>query len=141
MDSAYGANRAADVRRRGWPMDRYSPAFQATAGGRVLLANEPGLLERLRARPVRALTRHTTTSWTRLTATLESVRDTGIATEHQECTLGFSCMATGLRDQNSNLIGILGVTGHTITLSSQRLVQPLRNAARDITRTLTDTPM
>lgn len=137
VDSAYSANRADDVRRRSWPMDMYSPAFQATAGGRVLLANEPDLVERLRARPLRALTPHTTTSWARLRTTLEAVRDTGIATEHQECALGFSCVATGLHDQNGNLVGILGVTGHTTNLSIQRLIRPLRTAASDITRTLT----
>jgi DNA-binding IclR family transcriptional regulator len=139
VDSAYGANRAADVRRRSWPMDMYSPAFQATAGGRVLLASEPELVESLRVRPIPALTPHTTTSWSRLTTTLEAVRDTGVATEHQECALGFSCVATGLHDPNGHLIGILGVTGHTTNLSVQRLTRPLLNAARDITRTLTET--
>lgn len=139
VDSAYGANRVADIRRRSWPMDVDSPAFQATAIGRLLLASEPELVNRPRARPLRGLTPHTTTSWHRLTDVFQAIRDTGIAFEHEECALGYSCVAIGLYDQNGNLVGILGVTGHTTKLPIQRLIQPLRAAARDITSTLTET--
>ena len=141
VDSAFGANRAEDVRRGRWPTDLYSPALHATASGRVLLADKPDLLDRLRSRPLRASTPHTSTSWPRVSASLAAVRDTGIAIEREEYVLGYSCVATGLRSPDGELIGILGVTGHTASLSTRRLIQPLLIAARDITRILALPPV
>lgn len=139
VDTAYGANRAADVHRGGWPSDVGRPAFQATATGRLQLANDPELVDRLRMRPLRALTPYTTTSWRRLTDMFHSIRDTGIAVEHEECGLGYSCVAVGLHDQNGKLAGVLGVTGHTTKLPIRRLVPPLRAAASHITSALAET--
>lgn len=135
-DTAYGANRAAEVSRYGWPLDIRHPSFLATAAGRVVLAEEPEITDRLGSRRLPALTQHTVTSWPRLTEVFASVRDSGIAAEHEQSTLGFSCVAVGLRDGDGNLVGVLGVTGHTATLSVQRLTRPLRTAAEAITRTL-----
>ncbi|MCR3754299.1 IclR family transcriptional regulator [Lentzea californiensis] len=137
MDTAYGANRAAAVSRYGWPMDTSHSALVATAAGRLVLAEEPALTDRVRARPLSALTQHTVTSWPKLTAMFDAIRDSGMATEHEQSRLGFSCAAVGLRDRAGNLVGVLGVTGHTATLAVQRLTRPLRTAAEDITRTLT----
>jgi DNA-binding IclR family transcriptional regulator len=139
--SAFGANRADEVRRKGWPFGLNNLAFQATAAGRIVLADRPDLVERRRSRPLPAITPHTTISWPRLTATLDAVRDSGIAIEHQQCLSGYSCVATGLRAPTGSLIGIIGVTGRASTLPVRGLIRPLLNAARDVTHKLSPSPV
>ncbi|QXJ20583.1 helix-turn-helix domain-containing protein [Actinomadura graeca] len=134
MASAFGANRAPDVRRSTWPRDLGSAALQSSALGRVLLAERPGLLETLRGRPPAPQTPHAVTSWPRFLAGIKAVRDTAVAVEHQQCALGFSCVATALRGPDGSLIGCIGITGHTGSLPAERLGRPLLAAARDIGR-------
>ncbi|WP_067458011.1 IclR family transcriptional regulator [Actinomadura macra] len=134
MASAFGANRAPDMQRTCWPQDFRSAALQSSALGRVLLADRPDLLEELRGRPPVPQTPHATTSWPRFLAGVQAVRDTAIAVEHQQCLLGFSCVATGLRGPDGSLIGCIGITGHTGSLSTQRLTRPLLAAAHNISR-------
>ncbi|WP_433467394.1 IclR family transcriptional regulator [Spirillospora sp. CA-128828] len=134
MTTAFGVNRASDMRHASWPDDVRSAAFQASALGHVLLADRPGLLDGLRGRPPAPRTPHTTTSWPRFLAELQAVRDTAIAVEHQQSLLGFSCVATGLRRPDGSLIGCIGVTGRTGNLPTRRLTRPLLAAADDIGR-------
>jgi DNA-binding IclR family transcriptional regulator len=136
VDSTFGANRAQDMQRE-WPeMDSSSTTLHATAAGRLLLADQPAIVEHLRARPLRPSTPYTTTSWQRLAAELEAIRDTSIAAEYEQSTIGYSCVATGIRNPEGSLIGIIGVTGRTGRLHTQRLIRPLLAAAQDAARTL-----
>ncbi|MEV6984737.1 IclR family transcriptional regulator C-terminal domain-containing protein [Sphaerisporangium sp. NPDC051017] len=137
VDIAFGANRADDVRRHGWPVHLDSPAVLATAAGRILLADRLDVAERLRSRPLPRFTRQTLTSWRGIERELQAVRDTGTAIEHEELRAGFSCVATGLRDPGGTLIGTIGVCGRTNSFAPGRLAGLLHAAAKDITRMLT----
>ncbi|SNR51782.1 transcriptional regulator, IclR family [Actinomadura mexicana] len=134
MGMAFGANRAPDVRRGEWPNDPRSAALQTSALGRVVLAERPDLLEGLRGRPPAPQTPRGTMSWPRFLDELRAVRDTAIAVEHEQCRLGFSCVATGVRGPGGGLIGCLGVTGRTGSLSTGRMARLLPAASDDITR-------
>lgn len=125
VGTAFGANRAQDVQRAAWPLAIDAPAFPATAAGRVLLAERPELADRLRSRPLAPLTPYTTISWPRLDAALDTVRDTGTAFEHEQCAVGYACLATGLRGPDGSLIGIIGVTGRLGGVTARRLTPPL----------------
>jgi DNA-binding IclR family transcriptional regulator len=134
MTMAFGANRAPDVRRGEWANDPRSAALQRSALGRVLLAERPDLLDGLHGRPPAPQTPRGTTSWPRFLDELKAVRDTAIAVEHEQCHLGFSCVATGVRDPGGALIGCLGVTGRTGRLSTRSMARHLRVAAEDVAR-------
>jgi DNA-binding IclR family transcriptional regulator len=137
LDSAFGANRAHTMRPGSWPpIDSCAAGFHASALGRVVLADQPELVERLRSRPLRALTPYTTTSWPQLTTELDAVRDTAVATEHQQTGIGYSCVATGIRGSDGSLIGVIGVAGRTGNVQTHRLARPLLTAARDTARAL-----
>ncbi len=134
LTMAFGADRAPDVRRGEWANDLRSAATQTSAVGRMLLAERPELLESLRGRPPAPQTPRGTTSWPRFLDELDAVRDTAIAVEHEQCHLGFSCLATGVRDPEGGLIGALGVTGRTGRLSTRRMARLLPTAAEAIAR-------
>ncbi|OHV27848.1 hypothetical protein BBK14_18835 [Parafrankia soli] len=136
IDHVFGANRAQDMRRGSWSMDVHSPAFLTTAAGRILLADRPDLAARLRGRRLPPLTRRTVTSWPRIAADIAAVRDTGTAVEHEQCSLGHSCVAAGLRGRDGSLVGVIGITGRTATLAAPRLTRPLAAAAADLSREL-----
>ncbi|MES9605364.1 helix-turn-helix domain-containing protein [Actinomadura sp. NPDC000929] len=134
MTIAYGANRAPDVRRGEWSNDPRSAALQASALGRVVLAERPDLLEGLRGRPPAPQTPRGTTSWPRFLDEVNAVRDTAIAVEHEQCQLGFSCVATGVRGPDGALVGCLGVTGRTGSLPTGRMARLLPAASDGIAR-------
>ncbi|MFE3200687.1 IclR family transcriptional regulator [Embleya sp. NPDC059237] len=134
VGTAFGANRAQDVRRGGWPLPIDSPAFPNTAAGRVLMTRRPDLVEHLRARPPAPLTRYAAGSWARLDAAVDVVRDTGTAIEQEQCLLGYSCVATGLHAPDGELVGMIGITGRIGSFDAHRAARPLRSAALDIDR-------
>ncbi|MGX7829544.1 IclR family transcriptional regulator domain-containing protein, partial [Actinokineospora sp. 24-640] len=111
-------------------------AFLTTAVGRLVLAERPDLAARVRSRPLTALTPYTITSWPQLSATLDAVRDTGIAVEHNQMTLGYSCIAVGVRGDDDTLVGFLCVIGRNSSFAPHRIARPLLNAASDVSRLL-----
>lgn len=136
VDSAFGSNRADDLRRRRWPSAVHSALFLASAAGRIVLADRPDLADRLRHQPLPALTHRTPTTWPRLSAVLTAVRDTNVSVEYEESVPGYCCIAAGLRGPDDTLIGMIGVTGRTGGFDPGRLQRPLLAAADDIRRTL-----
>ncbi|WP_436791258.1 IclR family transcriptional regulator [Yinghuangia sp. YIM S10712] len=133
LSLAFGTNRAEIAGSFGSGFSFGHPAFPATAMGRLILAEHPELLDRLRRRPPARLTRYTTTSWRRFDTVIAAIRDTGIATEVEQGALGYSCAAAPLRGPDGTLIGMIGVTGRTPRLSIGRLTGVLRSVAEDIT--------
>ncbi|MDI2128348.1 IclR family transcriptional regulator [Yinghuangia seranimata] len=132
VSHAFGARHAAVVRSVGMPMSRDSPFLPQVASGRILLAHDRELLARLRERPLTVPTRHSVSSWARLGLEIDVVRDTGVAVEHEQGALGYSCLATGLHGPDGALIGMIGVTGLSGTLATHRLAGPLVTAANAI---------
>ncbi|GAA4261081.1 IclR family transcriptional regulator [Dactylosporangium darangshiense] len=135
VDSVFGANRLADVRRP-WPSLIRDPVFLASASGRIVLADRPALVDDLRGRSLGRATTRTVTHWRAMEAVLATIRDTGIAVEHEEATLGFSCVAAAVRDSSGRVVAAVGVTGRTPTLRPQLLSRPLLAAADAIGRTM-----
>jgi len=136
LDSAFGSNRAEDLRRRRWPSAVRSDLFLASAAGRIVLADRPELLERVRKRPLARLTCRTPATWHQLSEVLHRVRNQNVAMEQDESVLGYSCVATGVRDPGGKLIGMIGVTGRTGGFDPARLRRPLLAAADDISRVI-----
>lgn len=136
VDIAFARNRYDDWRRTPWPHRIDSLEFGSTAVGRVLLAERPEAAERYRERRTRRLTPYTTTSWTQIDTALQQVRDTGAAVEHQQVSVGYSCVATALRDTAGDLIGAIGVTGRAGRLSPERITRALLSASTDISLAL-----
>jgi len=134
VDSAFGSNRAEDLRRRRWPSAVRSDLFLASAAGRIVLGDHPELLERERERPLARLTWRTPATWNQLSEALRKVEDQNVSVEQDESVLGYSCVATGLRDPGGKLIAMIGVTGRTGGFDPTRLQRPLLAAADDISR-------
>lgn len=132
VDSAFGTDWAKEFRRRGWPTVIRSTVFLATAAGRLLLADRPDLAGWLQSRPLPPPTRYTVTSWPQVAAELDLIRETGVAIEHEQAMLGYSCIASGLRSPDGSLIGTIGITGRTGRFAAKRLTRPLLAAASDI---------
>jgi DNA-binding IclR family transcriptional regulator len=135
LDSAFGLNRAADMRRP-WPTRIRSASFLTTAAGLVLLADRPELTDDLRSRPLLRSTPHTVTTWPRLLDAIQSVRDGGVATEHEQSILGYNCVAARICGPDGSVIGVLGVLGRADRLVAQRLTRPVLAAAAEIERAL-----
>lgn len=134
VDHAFGRNRAEELRRGSWPLDHHNAVFASTAAGRVMLAERPDLVDELNARPIAPLTPYTVTPWPMLRAALGVVRDTGVAVEHDQCRIGFSCLAAGIRGTDGSLLGIIGLTGRSGRLPTARLTPALLAASSDIAR-------
>ena len=136
VDRAFGSNRAEDLRRSRWPSAVHSAPFLASAAGRLVLADRPDLADRLRRRPLPALTHRTPVTWPQLSAALTAVRNTNVSVEYEESAPGYCCIAVGLHGPDGTLIGMIGVTGRTGGFDPGRLRRPLLTAANDINRTL-----
>ncbi|MEV4140033.1 IclR family transcriptional regulator C-terminal domain-containing protein [Dactylosporangium sp. NPDC049742] len=133
LESAFGSQRAADMRRP-WPSVIRSPGFLTTAAGRLVLAHRPDLVEDVRSRALPRLTRYTITNWHRIAVDVARVRDTRVAVEQKQTLLGYSCVAAGVHDRDGVLIGAIGVTGRTGAFVPERLAAPIRTAADQLSR-------
>ncbi|UGQ11415.1 IclR family transcriptional regulator [Yinghuangia sp. ASG 101] len=139
LSVVYGANRVLDAAPGSWPIILNSPVFPATAVGRLVLAERPELVEELRTRPLRPMTRYTPTSWPQLMAILGHVRDTGVAQEAEHGALGYYCIATAIRAPDGSAAGFVGVTGRTSGQPFARIARPLQAAAAEISHVLAAT--
>ena len=138
LHSAFGTNRAADMQRP-WPNAIRSPGFLTTAAGRILLTDRPELAEHLHTRSLPRLTPYTLTHPAKIATAIKTARDTGIAIEHEESLLGYSCIAAGVRGPDQRVIGVIGVLGRVGNFTAERLTRPLLAAAADVEHTLRQT--
>jgi DNA-binding IclR family transcriptional regulator len=138
VESAFGRHRIDDMRRP-WPAVIRSSYFLTTSAGRIVLAHRPKLVDDLRSRTIPRLTRYTVTNWGQIANAVELVQETGIAIEHEQTTLGYSCIAAGIYDRHGDLVGAIGVSGRTGSFVAERLRKPVCSAANQL-RTLDATP-
>ncbi|MFI5915754.1 IclR family transcriptional regulator C-terminal domain-containing protein [Dactylosporangium sp. NPDC051541] len=136
IESAFGSERSADMSRP-WPAVIRSPGFLTTAAGRLVLADRPDLVEDLRAKPLPRLTPYTVNHWGQIARTFTDVQATGVAIEHEQNRLGYSCIAAGIRDADGTLVGAIGVVGRTGTFVAERIDRPVRRAAEELSRLFT----
>jgi DNA-binding IclR family transcriptional regulator len=128
-EAPMGLQMRANAGRRG--------PLHATASGKVLLANasDPGLLERLLAKPLPRLTTTTITDPDLLRKELAEVRAQQYATCWQEREVGLCSVAVPLRDYTGAVIGSLAVAGPATRLTAATLpahLAPLQVMAHHI---------
>jgi DNA-binding IclR family transcriptional regulator len=128
-EAPMGLQMRANAGRRG--------PLHATASGKVLLANsaDPGLLERLLAKPLPRLTTTTITDPVVLRRELSEVRVQQYATCWQEREVGLCSVAVPLRDYTGAVIGSLAVAGPATRLTAATLpahLAPLQVMGRHI---------
>jgi DNA-binding IclR family transcriptional regulator len=108
--------------------------LHATGVGKVLLASAPAdVFPQLRQRGLERCTRYTLTAFGRLAAAVSATRDTGIATVHQEMTLGTSSVAAPVTDSKGDVRAALGIVAHS-HLDVLRYAAAVRDAAGEISR-------
>jgi len=118
--------------------DRWAP--HSTAGGKVLLAALPEtqLDEYIRSTGLPPVVKNTITSAEQLKRELQTVRETGIAFNREESTLGIEAIAAPIRRGKVTIAAInLAYPAHLLTKEqSAQAVSAVKAAARAITEQL-----
>ena len=113
--------------------------YHCSAGGKAILAFRDDLVESLReSMALGARTVNTMTTWKQLDAALEEVRQRGYAIDQEEYHEGVRCLGAPVRDHSGRVIGAIGVTGATSSLTKRRLPQVARlvmEAAQELSLT------
>ncbi|RHA43640.1 IclR family transcriptional regulator [Cellulomonas rhizosphaerae] len=129
---AYGHQRAPAVNSTlgGWPpVEPVEPELLFKAAGRIAYAEHPDRVEALIASGVRRPTRYAAPTRRALLAAIDATLDAGMAVEREEHTLGWSCIAAGVRDRSDAVVGVVGVIGHGGTWDPERVRRPLTHVA------------
>jgi DNA-binding IclR family transcriptional regulator len=117
----------------GWPTDELiGPSVVLVAGNRLEIAHQPERADRILATGWRRLTPYSVTDPRRMRSLLAEARDTGLAREDEQTRLGWSCLATALRDSDGAVIGVLGVSGRTGPLEGPAIRAALMRLASDL---------
>jgi DNA-binding IclR family transcriptional regulator len=119
LDLVSQVDAPAQLRPRSWVGQRFP--LHASASGKVLLASyDDERLERFLLEPLARFTPSTITTAEALLADLERVRKLRYAVTRDEDEEGLSGIATGIRGQADELLGVLTVGGPTQRLDRQR---------------------
>jgi DNA-binding IclR family transcriptional regulator len=102
------------------------------ANGRIAYAEHPDRVESLLASGVRRRTRYSAPTRRVLLSKISATLQDGIAVEREEHTAGWSCIASGIRDCDEHVVGIVGVIGHTGTWEPTRLSGPITRVSDDL---------
>lgn len=128
---AYGHSRAAavDVTLDGWPtVEPAEPAILFKAAGRIAYAEHPDRVDAFLAAGIRRRTRYSPPTRRVLLAAISATLEDGTAVEREEHTPGWSCIASGIRDHDDHVVGVVGVIGRSGTWEPQRLHGPITRA-------------
>jgi DNA-binding IclR family transcriptional regulator len=115
-----------------WPRVDKLHGYVGSAGGQVVLAYRPDIAVHLDRLPARPATPYSPASVRQLTEMLRRVRDTGVAIEDEQYRLGYSCLAAPVRDPAGDVVGVIGVTGHTGTYAPARFVRTITAVAESL---------
>ncbi|MEV5834754.1 IclR family transcriptional regulator C-terminal domain-containing protein [Nocardia sp. NPDC052112] len=137
--SAFGRNYAAVMKRQNWPsLASFGPSIVLTAAGRLQIAAHEEQAEHILAMGWAPLTQYSVTDPRKLRALLDEARDTGFVHEREQSAVGWSCVASAVRDGSGTLIGAIGVTGRSAVLEQRSLhtglvrsVQSLQHELRE----------
>ena len=125
---AYGQSRATAVSATldGWPtVEPAEPAILLKAAGRIVYAEHPDRVEALLAAGLRRRTRYSAPSRRALLAAIDATLERGTAVEREEHTAGWSCIASGIRDHDDRVVGVVGVIGRSSAWDPERLQGPI----------------
>ncbi|MCX2934272.1 IclR family transcriptional regulator [Mycobacterium sp. CVI_P3] len=109
--------------------------MHSTASGKALLAfASKAFVEQTLAGPLAARTPYTTTAPDLLLEQLASVRTTGIATDHQECHLGISSVASPIRHPDGRAIAAISVATRSRQFQPDSLGAAVRATATAVSQ-------
>jgi DNA-binding IclR family transcriptional regulator len=112
------------------------PAY-CTGVGKVLLAfGPPERFAEVLAAGLRRLTPRTVIAPGLLKADLDRIRETGVAFEHEESTVGITCVAAPVHDSQGDVVAAISITGWSNKLDPDRFAPAVRTAALGVSRTL-----
>lgn len=115
-------------------------AAHCSAGGKVILAHRPDLLEAVLRGGLRPSTPNTITSPEELLRHLEEVRAKGYAIADEELELGVRAVAAPVRDHTGEVVACLSLSGPVTRVPTSRLHHELAplviEAAEEISRRL-----
>lgn len=119
LDLVLQVDAPAQLRPQSWVGQRFP--LHASASGKVLLAHwDEERLERFLAEPLARFTSSTITTADGLRAELQRAREQGYAVTRDEEEEGLTAIATGIRGQGDELLGVLTLSGPTQRLDQQR---------------------
>jgi DNA-binding IclR family transcriptional regulator len=110
--------------------------FHCSSTGKAILAFDGPLREKLQGTlELTRRTEHTICDWPELEKEFSLIREQGYAVDEQEYHNGVRCVAVPLIDEKGSVLGAIGMTGATTTLTRRRLpslVKSLQEAAEQI---------
>ena len=134
LDLVHQVDAPAQLRPQSWVGQRFP--LHASSGGKVLLTSyDDERLERFLSEPLAEFTPFTITTAEALRVELARVREQRYAVSHDEEEEGLSGIATAIRGQADELLGVLAVGGPTQRLDRQRgrhAIDQLLRAAGEI---------
>jgi DNA-binding IclR family transcriptional regulator len=137
VSMVFGPERDAMVRTSSFPtLSRIGTSIVLTAGGRLQIATQPELAERVRSHGCRRLTPYSPVRAGQLAALLDEAADTGFAYEQEHARVGCNCAAALVTSAEGVPIGVIGVTSFTSRTDTRGMRSPLLNAAVEMRRAL-----
>lgn len=137
--SAFGRNYAEVMKRQNWPsLASFGPSMVLTAAGRLQIAAHEEQAEQILAMRWPPLTQYSVTDPRKLRALLDEARDTGFAHEREQTAVGWSCVASAVRDSSGALIGAIGITGRSAVLEQRSLHTGLVRSVESLQHELRD---
>ncbi|WKD61584.1 Acetate operon repressor [Corynebacterium ciconiae DSM 44920] len=105
-----------------------------TGVGKAMLAFDEGATETVIASGLRGWTPFTITDQAQLRRELSTIRDTGIAHDRQEITLGLSCVAAPIFGIHNVPQAAMSVSGPSETFNPNRVLPPLKKICLSASR-------
>lgn len=112
------------------------PAYCTGVGKALLAFAPPERVAAVLAGPLPRRTPRTVVGPGLLEQDLARVRETGIAVEHEESTVGIACVAGAVLDASGLAVAAISITGWANRLDTHRLAPAVRTAALGLSRVL-----
>ncbi len=117
------------------------PAY-CTAVGKALLAHAPpDRVQEILGGRLRGRTPRTVIAPGLIERELQRVRETGLAEEHEESTVGIACVASPVLDRHGAAVAAVSITARVANARTERLAPAVRTAALGISRSLRGAPV
>lgn len=114
-----------------WPRNLHNASIMATALGQVVLADHPDRVEVHLQHGIPRLTPRTVTQPGRLLGAIARAIGEGLAVEHEQVRLGWSCLAVPIKGPDS-ASAVLGVVDRTSRFNPSRIRRAAMTTAADI---------
>jgi DNA-binding IclR family transcriptional regulator len=112
------------------------PAYCTGVGKALLAFGPPERFAEVLAAGLRRRTPRTVIAPGLLRAELERIRESGVALEREESTVGITCVAAPVQGPQGDAVAAISITGRTNRLDPDRYAPAVRTAALGISRTL-----